>query len=247
MASNGNSNGNAIFLNSPNGDVTKGPTSTTEEMPSTNPPPAVYSSLKPGVTHLSKTDLDAVRLAIGAPPISYEDSTPTSSSPKAATKSQKTIPDGLYKTALKMLSHSTFRYYFIMILYNVSLLLQLLLGAALTGLGSTTNSNGNGVAITILAAANTVNAGLIGLLHNSGMPNRFRSDMNEYEKVVEYLQYLMRSGVVGVGETRDDVIQKCFDMYGQARATVEKNQPGYYVGPKPSTTGEAPASQPPSQ
>lgn len=55
-----------------------------------------------------------------------------------------------------------------MIIYNVRLMLQLLSGAALTGLGSTTNSCGNGVAITILAAANTVNAGLIALLHNSG-------------------------------------------------------------------------------
>lgn len=68
--------------------------------------------------------------------------------------------------------------------------------------------------------------------------------MNEYEKVVEYLQYLMRSGVVDVGATRDDVIQNPFDMYGQARATVEKNQPGYYVGPKPVTTAGTPASQP---
>lgn len=183
------SNTNSIFSNgTPNGDDKNGPTSTAEEILSTNPPPKVYSSLTPGVTHLSKTDLDAVRQAIGAPPISYEDTTPTSTSPKAATKAQKAIPNGLYKTALKMLNRSSWRYYSVMILYNVCLMLQLFLGAALTGLGSTTNSSGNGVAITILAAANTVNAGLIALLHNSGMPNRLRSDMNEYEKVVEYLQ-----------------------------------------------------------
>jgi len=61
--------------------------------------------------------------------------------------------------------------------------------------------------------------------------------MNEYLKVVEWLEYVMHTGVVNVGMTRDDVIQSAMDMYNQARATVEKNQPSYYVGPKPTTTG----------
>jgi SMODS and SLOG-associating 2TM effector domain len=60
-------------------------------------------------------------------------------------------------------------------MYNICIVLQLILGAALTALGSI--SSKHGLAITILAAANTVNAGVVALLHNSGLRESYLSSL----------------------------------------------------------------------
>jgi hypothetical protein len=57
--------------------------------------------------------------------------------------------------------------------------------------------------------------------------------------VVEWMEFVMHSGVIDVGMTRDDVIQAAYDKYNTARATVEKNQPEYYAGPNASSAGSS--------
>jgi hypothetical protein len=66
------------------------------------------------------------------------------------------------------------------------MLAQLALSAVLTALGST--SLKNGTPITVIAAINTSIAGILALMHNSGLPDRYRSDRNEFCKVEEYLK-----------------------------------------------------------
>jgi hypothetical protein len=61
-------------------------------------------------------------------------------------------------------------------MYNIAIVLQLMLGAALTALGSI--SRQHGLAIVILAAANTVTAGVVALLHNSGLRECLCFDLN---------------------------------------------------------------------
>jgi hypothetical protein len=68
-------------------------------------------------------------------------------------------------------------------LYNICIVLQLLLGATLTALGSI--SAKHGLAIVILAASNTVNAGVMALLHNSGL--------REYWQTQVWAQYYRMS------------------------------------------------------
>lgn len=87
----------------------------------------------------------------------------------------------------------------------------------------------SGLAITILAAANTVNAGLIALLHNSGLPNRIKQDWNEYAKVEAFLEEMIYTGLVGATETKVDAIANCWDMFNAAKATIEKNKPSVYT------------------
>lgn len=62
---------------------------------------------------------------------------------------------------------SQYLFYLITTLYNTSIILQVLLGATLTALGSL--SSKHEAPIVVLAAANTVNAGILALLHNSGL------------------------------------------------------------------------------
>jgi hypothetical protein len=131
---------------------------------------------------LSTADLRDVCQRIGAPPSRWEQPTSTSS------KLPPDVPSGLYKEVISARRKYQLNYYFTATLYNTCIVLQLLFGAALTALGSSTGTHGNGLAITILAAANTVNAGVIALLHNSGLPNRIKQDWNEFAKVESYLE-----------------------------------------------------------
>jgi len=90
----------------------------------------------------------------------------------------------------------------------VSLVLQILIGAVTTALASSSAAQGTG--ITILAAANTVNAGLLALMHNSGMPDRFKHDWNEFDKVEMFMKELIDAGIVREGVSKEDVIADCY-------------------------------------
>ncbi|KAK0109605.1 hypothetical protein ONS95_002289 [Cadophora gregata] len=201
-------------------------------------PASIPSKLTPGVAILSDEAHRAVCRAIGAPPSRYEE-------PKkdSTLRIDKRIPDGLYKATIKRRRKAQFSYYFTATLYNTCLVLQILLGAALTALGSA--SKKNGTAITILAAANTVNAGLVALLHNSGLPGRIRNDWNEYDKVEMFLVEMMDSRIAEDGLSTADVIQTCFNKYSNARATVERNKPNYYSGAPATAPGTAAGATPP--
>ena len=93
---------------------------------------------------------------------------PYSSSPSTSTLwPPRNLPDGLYRDVVRSRCKSQYLFYFVSTMYNFCIILQLLLGAALTALGSI--SARHGLAIVILAAGNTVNAGVVALLHNSGL------------------------------------------------------------------------------
>ena len=93
------------------------------------------------------------------------------------------LPDGLYRNVILAGRKSKRMYKLVSFAYNLCLVMQLLLGAVLTALGASDIKMGNrSLAITVLAAGNTVNAGFIALLHNSGLPARFRNDYVEYSQ-----------------------------------------------------------------
>jgi len=108
------------------------------------------------------------------------------------------------------------------------------LGAILTALGA--SSSLNGIPITVLAAANTVNAGVIALLHNSGLPGRFRNDWNEFKKVEIHVVELIHSGIVRKDITVADAIERCWLMYREATDTVLGNKSESYIGTPPAVT-----------
>ncbi|TRX93781.1 hypothetical protein FHL15_005457 [Xylaria flabelliformis] len=115
-------------------------------------------------------------------------------------------------------------------LYNdawVLMLLQLALSAILTALGAT--SSDNGTPITILAAVNTSIAGILALLHNSGLPDRYRWDRNEFYKLEEHIKEIVDTGLVPATHSVNDVIAECFDMFATALQTVQNNAPSMYT------------------
>lgn len=97
------------------------------------------------------------------------------------------MPDGLYRDVIKQRSKYLLAYGFLATFRWILMILQLILGAILTALGSVKVKN-VGVVITVLAAINTIGAGLLALLHNSGLPDRYRLNKVEFIKCEDYIK-----------------------------------------------------------
>ncbi|KAH9203343.1 hypothetical protein DL95DRAFT_377773 [Leptodontidium sp. 2 PMI_412] len=182
------------------------------------------------MTRLSARDLEEVCKAIG---VCKRNGDANRNKPTSTIWPPKGLDEGLYKDVITSRCKSQYTYHFVASLLHTCLILQLILGATLTALGST--SKKNGTVITILAAINSINAGIIALLHNSGLPNRIRKDKDEYEKVERFLTGLVDSGVVPVGTKTADVIKDCQTRYDTAKKIVASNKPEVYAGTPPST------------
>lgn len=153
---------------------------------------------------LSATDHAYVCHAIG---VTSDHEANTLLWPKSIIYPPKGLPDGLYKDVIRSRTICTYQYYFCVILFNVSLFLQLILGAATTALASA--STKENTAVTILAAANTVNAGILALMHNSGIPDRFKNDLTEFEKVELFMREVIGGGIVRENVTKEDIVSDC--------------------------------------
>jgi hypothetical protein len=189
------------------------------------------------ITRLSNADLAIVCYAIGA---SNNIENQTIIHPTSNLYPPKGIPDGLYRDVIRARVNCQYSYHLSSTFFNIAMFLQLLLGAALTALGS--KAAGQQLAITILAAANTVIAGLLALMHNSGLPDRFQKDFDEFDQVESYLKELMDTGIVRKGMTRDEVVENCFARFRRAKEVVAKNKPSTY-----SSSGASGSSTPPNQ
>lgn len=104
-------------------------------------------------------------------------------SPADQPSSRYTPPrDTLYYRALQHRKKQALIYALTRALTNTLLLAQVVLGAALTGLGA---ADSPGWLITVFGAANTVIAGLVAFLKSRGQPMRarmFRDDLVRYWK-----------------------------------------------------------------
>ncbi|KAL2208987.1 hypothetical protein CC79DRAFT_1367191 [Sarocladium strictum] len=147
------------------------------------------------------------------------------------------MPRGLYKDVVIQRTKCFYLFHVSSIFRWTMLILQILIGATLTALGP--SSGNNSLAITILGAANTVVAGLLALMHNSGLPDRFRCDMQEFEKVEDHIRGILEARLAPADEELDQVLSECFDMFSQAKATVAANLPPSYNSHK----GAAPSKR----
>ena len=75
-----------------------------------------------------------------------------------------------------------------------------------------------------IAAANTINAGLLALMHHSGLPHRYKNDWKEFDGVEIHVKELLESGLVKEGVSRGQAIETCFSMYRKAKERVVRNK-----------------------
>ncbi|KAK3997369.1 hypothetical protein QBC44DRAFT_280299 [Cladorrhinum sp. PSN332] len=152
----------------------------------------------------------------------------------------KGLPEGLYRDVVTQKSKYFYYYHIISTIRWFLMILQIVLGAVLTALGSAQMTDGT--PITVLAAINTVDAGLLALIHNSGLPDRYRMDKVEFGKVEDFLKELLDTGIVEANQTVDNILIECFEKFQRAKDTVLANMPESYATGKatvgPFTPGE---------
>ncbi|KAF4445921.1 hypothetical protein F53441_10392 [Fusarium austroafricanum] len=138
----------------------------------------------------------------------------------------KGIPPGLYRDCIYRRTISFYCFHLFGVVRAVFFVLQLMIGASLTALSSGDYDN---TVITILAASNTVIAGLLALLHNSGVPDRYRFDKAEFERVEDHIRELLTTGLVRADQSVQEALAKCYDLFHHAKRTMEANMPATYV------------------
>ncbi|TDZ22866.1 hypothetical protein Cob_v004187 [Colletotrichum orbiculare MAFF 240422] len=139
----------------------------------------------------------------------------------------KGIPNGLYRDVIWHRTKYFYFYHGMSTIRWVCYILQIVIGAVITAISGM--SFKDGTPITVLAAINTVNAGILALLHNSGLPDRYRSDQSEFEKVEDHLKMILDTGIVPQDMTVDQVLVDCFDLYSEAKTTIQANIPAVYT------------------
>ncbi|CAG7563886.1 unnamed protein product [Fusarium equiseti] len=139
----------------------------------------------------------------------------------------KGLPPGLYRDTVHRRTVSLYLFHFAAYIRWILLILQLIIGAALTALGPF--SLEKGTPITILGASNTVLAGLLALFTHSGLPDRYRYDKAEFERVEDHIREILVAGLVCADKSVNEALAECYDLYQHAKITMEVNVPAAYI------------------
>lgn len=107
------------------------------------------------------------------------------------------MPEGLYRDVVEQRAKYHVLYSVVSTVRWFLMVLQIVVGAGLTALGSLDARLGASTPITVLAAVNTIGAGLLALLHNSGLPDRYRLDKAEFAMVESFLKVRSPRGEEG--------------------------------------------------
>ncbi|OAA81967.1 hypothetical protein LEL_01512 [Akanthomyces lecanii RCEF 1005] len=147
-------------------------------------------------------------------------------------------PQSLYVRAVARRQGQSCTYMFTATLVNTLLLSQVVLGAALTGLGASDSSR---VLITIFGALNTVIAGVVAFLKSRGQPMRARMFRDDLSRVVDEIEnsavmwYGISQGAHGYGaiDTDDQVtvrgeVARLTRLYDKAVKNNTMNDPDMY-------------------
>ncbi|CAH0043730.1 unnamed protein product [Clonostachys solani] len=150
----------------------------------------------------------------------------------------KPRPQSLYGRALQRRSAQNFTYMFTASLINTLLLTQVVLGAALTGLGA---SNSSRILITVFGALNTIIAGVVAFLKSRGQPMRARMFRDDLSRVVDEIENsaVMWYGISGTAHGYDAIdtdeqvtvrseVARLTRLYDKAVKTNTMNDPDMY-------------------
>lgn len=138
---------------------------------------------------------------------------------------------GVYRDCIRVKKRKRYSFVALNSLLWTCYFSQVLVGAALTGLGP--GSAGHPNLITSLGALNTVIAGLLALIKGQGLPERLRRDEKEFRRLQDWIEETEALLAVGViGRDRKEVgslVEMAFKKYNAAKASEENNRPDSYV------------------
>jgi outer membrane biosynthesis protein TonB len=166
-------------------------------------------------------------------------------------------PQSLYARALQRRRNQSYIYALTATLTNGLLLSQVVLGAALTGLGASDSSR---VLITVFGALNTIIAGVIAFLKSRGQPLRARMFRDDLDRVVDEIESSavmwlgISSGVHGYDAIDTDElvtvrseVARLTRLYVRAVKANTTNDPDLYAAGGPGDFHHAALRQRPEQ
>lgn len=110
------------------------------------------------------------------------------------------------------------------------MMLQIVLGAALTALGA---ANGPKAAVTVLGASNTVMAGMLTYLKGQGLPHRLEQYAHLLRTLREHIEERERELLQpDCPLDVDEEVWRITKMYQEVRQTKEDNAPGTVLPPR---------------
>ncbi|KAK8068746.1 hypothetical protein PG994_005362 [Apiospora phragmitis] len=138
---------------------------------------------------------------------------------------------GIYRSVITEASHKHALYTVMTILLYLCYFAQVVIGAALTALGSVAARYS--AAITVLGALNTALAGVLALIRSSGQPQKLGRDQVGFRKLQDWIEETDALLAVGVlGRSRREVgllVEVAFRKYNAAKESEENNRADMYV------------------
>ena len=142
--------------------------------------------------------------------------------------------EGIYKRTVEEEARVSFQYQFSNYVVNVSGMLQIVVGAAVTALGA---ADGPKAAVTVLGAANTIMAGMLTYLKGQGLPYR----LEQYHHLLRTLREHIEERERELMEPDcpldvEEEIKTIIKMYQEVRQSKEDNAPGTVIPPRGAIT-----------
>ena len=138
--------------------------------------------------------------------------------------------EGVYKRTVDEESRVRFQYEASNYVVNISGMLQIVVGAAVTALGA---ANGPKAAVTVLGAANTIMAGMLTYLKGQGLPYRLEQYLHLLRTLREHIEERERELMEpDCPLDVDEEIKSIIKMYQEVRQSKEDNAPGSVIPPR---------------
>ncbi|KAK8013852.1 C6 transcription factor [Apiospora arundinis] len=138
---------------------------------------------------------------------------------------------GIYRSVLREAAHKHTLYTVTTVLLYLCYFAQVVIGAALTALGSVAAQYST--TITVLGALNTALAGVLALIRSSGQPQKLGKDQVGFRKLQDWIEETDALLAVGIiGRNRREVgllVEVAFRKYNAAKESEENNRADMYV------------------
>ncbi|KAK8131741.1 hypothetical protein PG984_008179 [Apiospora sp. TS-2023a] len=138
---------------------------------------------------------------------------------------------GIYRSVITEASHKHTLYTVMTVLLYLCYFAQVVIGAALTALGSVAAKYST--TITVLGALNTALAGVLALIRSSGQPQKLGKDQVGFRKLQDWIEEtdaLLAVGIIGRNRREVGVlVEVAFRKYNAAKESEENNRADMYV------------------
>ena len=142
--------------------------------------------------------------------------------------------EGIYKRTVDEETKMKYQYQVSNYVVNVSGMLQIVVGAAVTALGA---ANGPKAAVTVLGASNTIMAGMLTYLKGQGLPYRLEQYLHLLRTLREHIEERERELMEpDCPLDVDEEIKSIIKMYQEVRQSKEDNAPGTVIPPRGQIT-----------